>query len=396
MKRTATLTLLLAVAVISGCEEPGLQRAEAYKRYHETRSLMVYGVATECFKVGDLDKAYANTVQAIGLDENYVPARVLLAKVLLERARYTRALKELDKAEKLAPGSAEVVFLRGVAFEKLRQFPEALKCYQKARVLDEENANYVTASAEVLVSMGKSRSALELLKTRLSRDDTDQTTLALAGELAMLVGEPAEAAEFFQHCLDGDPQNLTVREELARAHFLAGNYVEALAVLEKLAAHPVYRDKVAWVRIMMGNSYLALKRPRQARDAYRTATVIEPEEPRAWSSLAKATMALGDLTGTVRAARRALDVGGECLEATTLLGYALLRQGRAAEAKRLLAGAVASYPKDPVLLCTLGRCYEALGRDDQAVACYENVLQSHPDHTLAKALAGKHDQTAKK
>ena len=396
MKRTATLTLLLAVAVIGGCEEPGLQRAEAYERYHQTRSLMVYGVAAECFKVGDLDKAYANTVQAIGLDENYVPARVLLAKVLLERGRYPRALKELEKAQKLAPESPEVAFLRGVAFEKLRQFPEALKCYQKARVLDEENVHYVTASAEVLVSMGKSRSALELLKTRLSRDDGDQTVLVLAGELALLVGEPAEAAEFFQHCLDGDPKNLTVREELAKAHFLAGNYAEAVVVLEQLAAHPVYRDKVAWVRIMIGNSYLALKRPRQARDAYRTATVIEPKEPRAWASLAKAAMTLGDLSGAVQAARRALDLGGECLEATTLLGYALLRQGRAAEAKQLLAGAVGKYPKDPVLLCTLGRCYEALGRNDQAIACYENVLQSHPGHTLARALAGKHDQTGKK
>ena len=396
MKRTATLTLLLAVAVIGGCEEPGIRRAEAYERYHQTRSLMIYGVASECFKVGDLDKAYANTVQAIGLDEDFVPARVLLAKVLLERGRYTRALKELEKAEKLAAESPEVAFLKGVAFEKLRQFPEALKCYQKARVLDEENAHYVTASAEVLVSMGKSRSALELLKTRLLRDDGDQTVLVLAGELAILVGDPAEAAEFFQRCLDGDPKNLTVREELAKAHFFAGNYAEALIVLERLAAHPLYRDKVVWVRIMMGNSYLALKRPRQARDAYRTATVIEPKEARAWSSLAKATMALGDLNGTVRAARRALDLGGECLEATTLLGYALLRQGRAAEAKRLLAGAVSIYPKDPVLLCTLGRCYEALGRNDQAVACYENVLQSHPDNRLARALVGKHDQTPKK
>ena len=212
----------------------------------------------------------------------------------------------------------------------------------------------------------------------------------------LLVIIQAQPAHCVQHCLDGDPKNLTVREELAKAHFLAGNYTDALAVLEKLAAHPLYRDKVAWVRIMMGNSYLALKRPRQARDAYRTATVIEPKEPRAWSSLAKAAMALGDLNGTVQAARRALDLGGECLEATTLLGYALLRQGRAAEARQVLAGAVASHPKDPVLLCTLGRCYEALGRNDQAVACYENVLQSHPDHALAKALVGKQEQAPEK
>ena len=390
------MTLLLVVAAAGGCLNTGKQQAEAYKRYHQTRSFMVYGVAMECFKVGDLDKAYSNTLEAIGLDESYVPARVLLAKVLLERGRYARALKELQKAEELAANSPEVAYLKGVALEKLRQFAEALKCYQKARALDEENCHYVTASAEVLVSMGKPQAALELLKARLERDDSDRAMLALAGELAMLVGEPAEAAEFFQRCLDGDPKDVGAREELAKAHFFAGNYREALAVLEKLEAQPRYRDKAAWVPIMMGNSYLALKRPRNARDAYRRATVIEPKEPRAWTSLAKAAMSLGDLNGTVLAARRALDLGGECLEATTLLGYALLRQGRAAEAKKLLTGVVGEHPKDPTLWCMLGRCCEALGQNDQAIACYASVLRSHPDHPLARVLAGRQKGTARK
>jgi Tfp pilus assembly protein PilF len=396
MRRIVIAALL--IGALSGCnvKKHSQQKVEAYQRWSQARAGVVTSLAVEYLKAGQLEKARTRATEALTMAPDHVPAMVVLAKVLIEDGAYARAVEELRIAEVQAAEDPEVAYLLGVALEKRGDHAEALKCYQKARALDEENSHYVTASAEVLVSMGKPQAGLELLKARLERDDSDRAMLALAGELAMLVGEPAEAAEFFQRCLDGDPTDFGTREELAKAHFFAGNYTGALAVLEKLAAHPRYRGKAAWVRIMIGNSYLALKRPRKARDAYRVATVIEPEEPHAWASLAKAAMTLGDLNGTILAARRALDVGGECLEATTLLGYALLRQGQAAEAKKVLTGVVGKHPNDPTLLCMLGRCCEALGQNDQAVAYYASVLRSHPDHPLARALAGRRKDTATK
>lgn len=382
---------VLVAAVIGGCNIKDQQKIEAYQRWHRTRASVMTSLGNEHFKVGELDKAKSSATEALALDKTCVAARTLLAKVFLEKGRYAEAAEEMQKAEKYAPDNAEVPYLLGVALEKRRQYAEALKAYQKARALDPSNDAYVSASAEALVAWGKPRLALELLETRLERTDGNLRLLALAGELATMVGEPAKAAGFYQRYLDLNPKNLAAREGLAKSLYFAGKHAEALEALAELAEHEEHRDKTSWVYIMLGDCHLALNRPPEARRAYQTAARIEPGEPRVWSCLAKAAAAAGDADYAALAAQRALALKEDDPEARLALAYAMMIDGKSGEAAKILTDQNRKRPEDATALCMLGRCYASMGRREQAVSCYVQALRSDPQHRLAKKLLASAD-----
>ena len=383
--RLAAILAFLAVGA-GGCGLRNKQKLAAHQRWCETRARVIASVGLEHFKVGDLDKAAESARQALSLDAPCVPARVLLAKVLLEKGRYGAAAETLRSCQSAAPENPEVPYLLGVALEKRNQYAEALQQYQKARALDPANDAYVMASAEVLVAQGKPRLALELLESRLERTDGDVAMLLLAGELAMMVGQPDKAAGFYQRCLDAEPGHLVALEGYAKALFFAGRHARALEALCDLVSRDEYRDKASWVYIMMGDCYLAARRPAEARGAYETAVRIDPGDGQIWLCLAKAALAGGDPPAAAQAARRALELKGDSLDANLLLACALLAQGRPEDASKLLLRAAKADPRNATVLCMLGRCCQVTGKRDQAVSYYVQALRSAPDHPLAKRL----------
>ncbi|MCK4624634.1 MAG: tetratricopeptide repeat protein [Phycisphaerae bacterium] len=424
MKRYAIL--LLAVVVLSaglfesGCDFMKKEKIKSLKQWHQARARIICSVGEEHIKGGSLDKAQSCAMESLGMDGDYLPARILLAKVLLGKGRYDQADEHLQKAEALSmtmqkdssnapPRGAEIAYLRGEAAERTSRYPEALACYQKARALDPSNDSYLMASAEVLVSMGKPKGALELLEIRLQRIGTENepSVLILAGEVAMLTGNYAKAVDFFQQYLDmkqsDNPQKSqrSIRKSLAKAHFFAGNYRQAIESLRLISDSTTSRspDKPAstscWVYIMIGDSYMALNRSREAKVAYESAIKIEPSEPKIWLSLTKACVACGDGRRGIVAGLRAMELtdnhtgsqgAADRMEISIATACAMLKEKRPADAMRVLATSAREHPNDPMLWCMLGRCYSAQGRSDRAAACYMAALRSDPKHKLAKTL----------
>ena len=382
--------ILVTAGLLSGCgAQPNWtnqQKEQAQNRWAGARAQVICAVGFEHLKSGDLDKAADKAAEALSIAPAHLGAHVLMGKVLLEKGRYAEASSVLDVAGGQAPDNPEIAFLKGVTLEKLGQLDACLTFYQHARALDPANDAYIVAEAEALVAGGKPQLALELLETRMERSEADATMLGLAGEIAMLLGDPRRAAVHYRRCLDAQPKSLQVREALAKAHFFAGQYDEALEVLAVLAEHESYNRKAAWVYLMMGDAAMATNQPIEARRFYETVTVIEPEDAKGWVCLAKAAMAAQHASTAILAARRALALAPDSTEAAIVLGYTLLSQGRGAEAIIVLAPAAEKNPDQPVLQCALGRCYEAAGRTDRAIACYTRALRADPENPLAKGL----------
>lgn len=447
MKHLMT-SLVLAVAV-SGCGLMKKEKARSYAEWHQARARIICSVGEEHLKAGSLDKAQSCAMESISMAKDYLPARMLLCKVLLGRGSYEEASVQLREAEALSlrlapdasaapPKGAEIAYLLGEAMERTGRYAEALKCYQKARALAPASDVYVMASAEVLVAMGRPKGALELLEVRLQRAgpgagpcvsslDAPPSMFVLAGEVAMLTGAYEKAAEFFQQYLDmksasdADESAKVIRESLAKAHFFAAraaladdspregkrHYRKALKQLQTLASglsdDSSSASRSSWVYIMTGDSYMALNRPRKAKDAYEEAVKIEPADWPIWLSLAKAAVADGDWRRGVIAGFRALELNDESqaaegsdpdkgrLEASIVVAYALLMDGKAEEAMRVLAQSARRHPNNPTLWCMLGRCYSARGQDDRAAACYMAALRSDPKHSLARSLLAKRE-----
>jgi len=419
MKRL--LIFVAFVVALAGCSNIKKifhdEKVKNRREWYQARAKIIYGVGMEHLKAGSFDKARSSAIEAIRLDPDYVPARVLLAKVLLEDGDYAAAIEQLRRAEAISPGDAEVAYLLGQAFERRGQFAQALKQYQKARALDPAKNAYILASANVLVLMGKTKEAMELLDLRLSRTIGNPAMLLFAGEIAMLNHLPEKAADFFRRCLDQQPNSLTVRESLAKAEFFAHHYADALTHLkvidqqirkmesskqsESETYQSLHREKKSWVYLMMGDCYMAMNQPWRARRSYEKACQIAPNDWRIWLNLAKANIAIGPdyLQDAIISARRALALNDQSIEAAVILANALLHrwnnlgQARSAsiwqDAMEVIVPLMRKHPNDPILWCMLGRCYDVGGFPRKATACYLSALRIDPNNSLAKSILSK-------
>ena len=183
-------------------------------------------------------------------------------------------------------------------------------------------------------------------------------------------------------------KNRPYKQSLVRAQFLAGQHAEALVVLRELTAS---NDKPApaWVHTMMGDCHMALNQPYKARDAYYVARRMKGDDADSWTNIAKAALALHDEPRAVLSAREALRVDATHLDASLILGYALLRQGLTIEAVEAISGAIALHPDSVTLRCLLGRAHAAAGDERSAQRCYRTAVRLDPDNELARALVAQ-------
>ena len=378
----------VSVAVLlAGCQQTSLKQVkeEAQVHWQQTRARVMYGVAVEQFKAGQLDRATEKVCEALALVPNDAESLLLLGRIHIEQGRSLQAVVELKRASDQLPKSFEAVFMLGVAEEKSGRLDEALACYQKAMELDATSAGAVLAATEVMVAMGRAADAQAFLDAHIELAGDDPAMFELSGRLAMMLEDYPLAARDYAEAADLSPVNTRYREALAHALFLSRQYAEAVEAVRALVKMPKYAPPT-WLMTLMGDCHVALGQWTDARLAYQSARDLAPEEPRAWTNVAKASLELGDAHGAVQAAQEALHRDPHASDAFCLLGYALLKDGQTDKATQVLAGAVEQFPEHIVLRCLLGRCYAAAGDVPAAARCYTAVLKIEPDNPLAKEL----------
>lgn len=384
--------MAFVVALLAGCQHAKLEdsKEQAQKRWYNTRSQLLYGVAAEHLKCGHLDKAAAKCHEALSLNPDCVDARLLLGKVLIEQGQFALAAPELAKAAEQMPKASEPVYLLAVAQERGGQLAESIQTYRRAQALAPGNMEPVKAAAEVMILSGKKAEARAYLESYLHSADNDPGAYELAGRLAMMDRDYAKAAFHYRHAVDLDTENLLYRQSLGEAQFLARNYVEAADIFEDLLANPKYVATSA-THCRLGECQLAIGKALLARDQFYKATELSPELPGVWMGLSKAALAAGDTPRSLLAAQKALRLVPGDHDATLLLGYALLKDNQAQRAIDLLVKAAGDHPQSCIIQCVLGRAYSMLNQKAMAAECYTEAFRIDPQNQLARELAALTD-----
>jgi len=379
---------LIAAFLMGGCQSTVKQTKEqASLRWQKTRAQMLYGVAVEHFRAGQLDRAQGKALEALALSPDSADARLLLGKIYIEQGYYALAANELRKTFSQLPRSAEAAYMLGVAQEKCGRLDEAMASYRKAHALDSSRHHAVMAAAEVLVAMGRVQEAQIYVEGYLGLASDEPGMFELAGRLAVMLNDYELGAKDYQQALDLDPKNNCYREALGRAQFHARQYSQAMETLRGVTTDPNY-ECPAWVHTMLGDCYMAQNRPRDAREAYNAAKELRPSSPGVWVNIAKAALAIGDAPRAILAGQEALRLDSRSLDALMLVGYALVCDKQFERAVVLLAGAAATFPDSGMLQCLLGRAYDAAGQSAKAARCYAAALTLEPDNPLARELLG--------
>src|SRR5215207_6354677 len=115
--RTKTLLLATALAV-AGCNGNGQKngsqaRGAAKKHWASARANVMANLAREQYDNGNFDQARKTTDEALKMDPENAPLRVLSARVAIEQGNLELADKELILARRLDTKNADADYLSG-------------------------------------------------------------------------------------------------------------------------------------------------------------------------------------------------------------------------------------------------------------------------------------------
>jgi tetratricopeptide (TPR) repeat protein len=122
---------------------------------------------------GKLDKATSSYMQAIELDDTFIPAYINLADLYRAREKDDEAEKILQDAIKIAPEDAAVNYSLGLLMVRKKQGDSSIKYLKRAAGIEAGNARYIYVYAVALNSVGQSELAIDVLQdatTRFPRD----------------------------------------------------------------------------------------------------------------------------------------------------------------------------------------------------------------------------------
>lgn len=255
-----------------------------------------------CWKMGRIDEAKRNFLEAIELDSENGDPHFNIGLIYFDESDFSRALFYLRKAVDINPLDSQFLTELGHLYLELDREDEALRLFQKAFEHD-------PADAQVDFHLGY----YFLYKKR----------------------KPRDAVKYYRKGLQKDPEDQFALADLALAHWILGNKrktIEIYQVIQKCSdLMPYTISRLVYLNVEMGDYENALKYYRQAL------TQKEPFEPE-WLHYNAALVYAK--TGKSRQALDILDLavkaGGEAVIRRALMEEALNGVKQMPDFKRLL------------------------------------------------------------
>jgi tetratricopeptide (TPR) repeat protein len=366
----------------------------------------LYGLARAQLAQGDRAAARATFEKVLAAHPNHFGALVGVAEatddVTTEKreAMYLEIANRQDASQADPRALSRAWMLAGRLSLDAGRVEVARPRFESALKAHPANPPALVGVARVALLQDRYDAALEALTAVLgtdpkSMDVVRQTDAVLTrAELALRQNKPEEATTFLELIFAAE-QHIKDAQALARAHVLRGTIVssdetrrEEAITSYKRALELAGADALE-PALKLAELYTVLGRLDEAR------AVLEPIEHRATND-ALTAVALG--TGYKNAnawndaetwLRKALELAPKNIDAQFQLGQVLAAKKQHDEAIQVLTAAAQAAPDRPEIGLRLAVVYEEIGRQDDAAAAYERLLQDKTPSVELMARAGR-------
>jgi tetratricopeptide (TPR) repeat protein len=218
--------------------------------------------------------------KALARDPNDAPARLHLARTLIELKRTPEALGELERAlagkvtpeirfeagqilrelaerrfadlQNVAPNSAATLELAGARWELSGNLDEALREYRAAAALDPKRPGVHYRIGNVLWRKRETEAAAESLRRELGLTPHHGMANLRMGQILLVSDRSEEAIAYLERALSAMPASMEARREIGKAYRKAGHLAEARQAWEAVAKA---RPEDEQVHYLLGNLY---------------------------------------------------------------------------------------------------------------------------------------------
>lgn len=387
--RNLLLPLMLSISLLAaGCGSDDKKPSDkelAQKRWAAARSTVLVTLAKDQYSKGDFDKARTTVDEAMKLSPDNANARLVSARLHIEKGMLESAERELAIARGIAPNDGESYYLSGIVMQRWQKHEKAYENYKIAAEKSPAELAYLLAEAESLVTLDRATDALELLQSKADYFEHSGTIRDAIGQLHMQQGKYLEASRNFRQAAILTDDEPAIKDRLALALYKTGQHREAADVLVKLVTVEPY-NKRADLFTMLGECQLVLGRARDARFSFESASQLDEYSPAVWRGLGRAALAAGDTQRAELALKKSLRYDVERPETHLLLGYLYTKTAKWSDAIQSFDKASKLDPADTVAICMTGYAYEKSGKPEMAAKYYARALQIRPSDELARKL----------
>jgi Flp pilus assembly protein TadD len=319
--------------------------------------------------------------------------------------RESEALLTLTHLSELEPDRADIHAILGSMYLEASETDKAIMHLERANVLSPDNADILNNLGVAYIQADRMDEARRIFEALLERDNDNVTALSWLGYMAMMDDDYGTAIRLLERARTIHPDDLEVLNNLATSYMKSEppRFADARKVYEEIIDQ---RSDLFEPNYNLGVCYQALRMPREAAEAYVRALSARNDDAFAWNNLgrahedmghsaeaAEAYMRASDLRMSDRVfaqnaavaalhadhpqaskyVQRALENGSDDVNLVLVLAESYHREGKDAEAVRILESVQTSFGNDSDYWFNLGVLRHALGDKSAAVAAYRRA-----------------------
>jgi len=227
---------------------------------------------------------------------------------------YGPAKTTFGRVSKMLPGSSEILEALGLIARREGNWDESIGCLEQALALDPRNVELLILAAETYAMLRQFPAALRLYDRALDITPNDSDAMAAKAGIYQAQGRLQEAARFLSEINGQTPSGYTPRLKITQLE-LERNYGEAVRLLQARLAqfHFDSEDDKAGNQVelalkqrLAGDAAGAKVTAEQARNTLEQLLRDQPDNPDLVESLSQAYATMGEKDLALKAAERAI------------------------------------------------------------------------------------------
>jgi tetratricopeptide (TPR) repeat protein len=338
----------------SGHSNLAIETLEQAIKSHPDAADAYFNLATLYAKNGPAlghERAMSYFKEALRVDPYYDEARYSLAKMLVEAGRFSDAVPYLLDYIRHKPGDGEGFHLLGSAYGGLAQTAKAVEALERAQRLKPDDSEIRYELGVALAKAGKIDGAIGQLEA------SERANPGFAGvhyQLGLVLRKKGDEA--------GSKREMRVFQNLKNQGseaVAAGNFNN------------------------QGNQFLQEGKIRDATEAYRKATQLDPDNAQWHYNLSLALSRLGDRQGQKQELEKTLALDSNMGIAHNDVGLVHLSEGKLNEAESDFKVALEIDPAFAEAQNNLGVVYSQEGQESKAAALFRQATESDPLYARA-------------
>jgi tetratricopeptide (TPR) repeat protein len=383
---TGILSILIAGAC--GCQTPQDKKAAFKKKYNQTAAPVKLTAIQNMLEQGQVESAQVAIDDILKNSPDNAPAHVLSGRVLLEQQQYGKARETFEKAVAIDPNSSDAWSGLGVVAQFSDDHGKALEFYQKAMECNPNHTQAILSVVNTLEILGRRQQAVEILDAKINANPSDVTLLRAAADMANRLGQTEKAISLYRRAATIQPQNIQVLHSLAMIYVSSGDWNNAADTFEKLLPL-VGADQQEDYLYRIADSSLNAGRYHRALECFDKLSVSRRNDSHIWLGMAISALGISDISRAKTSAQKALSYQPDCIEAHIAGGCAEYLNGKYLTALGTFIPLMEHEEFGGFASFMASRCYEKMGRAEQANKAFNQAARLNPDSPLVAMFVNK-------